>query len=171
MKNLNSSMEKAGISIGEGYAKQGLSWDEVSNMPSSGHGPGRDSMLAGAKIGYDNYMANNPQSTGSAVSANMIESLDRSGGLTESAAKPTLQSAPMSGTQNTAANSAMFGIGGLGNINFPPQISVANNPGIGTNQQNTLGQENQFNDEKSNGLGNLSAYGWNKGIGNNVNNN
>ena len=61
--------------------------------------------------------------------------------------------------------------GGLGNINFPPQIGVANNPGIGVNQQNTLGQVNQFNDEKSNGLGNLSAYGWNKGIGNNVNNN
>ena len=61
--------------------------------------------------------------------------------------------------------------GGLGNINFPPQISVANNPGIGVNQQNTLGQVNQFNDEKSSGLGNLSAYGWNKGIGNNVNNN
>ena len=61
--------------------------------------------------------------------------------------------------------------GGLGNINFPPQIGVANNPGIGVNQQNTLGQVNQFNDEKSSGLGNLSAYGWNKGIGNNVNNN
>ena len=61
--------------------------------------------------------------------------------------------------------------GGLGNINFPPQIGVANNPGIGVNQQNTLGQANQFNDEKSSGLGNLSAYGWNKGIGNNVNNN
>ena len=61
--------------------------------------------------------------------------------------------------------------GGLGNINFPPQIGVANNPGIGVNQQNTLGQGNQFNDEKSSGLGNLSAYGWNKGIGNNVNNN
>ena len=60
--------------------------------------------------------------------------------------------------------------GGLGSINFP-QLGVANNPGIGINQQNTLGQVNQFNDEKSSGLGNLSAYGWNKGIGNNVNNN
>ena len=57
--------------------------------------------------------------------------------------------------------------GGLGSINFP-QIGVANNPGIGVNQQNTLGQVNQFNDEKSSGLGNLSAYGWNKGIGNNA---
>ena len=60
--------------------------------------------------------------------------------------------------------------GGLGNINFP-QLGVANNPGIGVNQQNTLGQVNQFSNEKSNGLGNLSAYGWNKGIGNNANNN
>ena len=60
--------------------------------------------------------------------------------------------------------------GGLGSINFP-QLGVANNPGIGVNQQNTLGQVNQFNDKKSSGLGNLSAYGWNKGIGNNVNNN
>lgn len=168
MKNLSSSMEKAGISIGEGYAKQGLSLDKVLNMPSSGDGPGRDSMLAGAKIGYDNYMANNPQRTGS---ANMIQSLGGSGGLAESAAKPTLQLAPMSGIQNTAANGAMFGIGGLGNINFTQEFGVANNPGIGINQQNTLGQENQFNNEKSSGLGNLSAYGWNKGIGNNVNNN
>ena len=59
---------------------------------------------------------------------------------------------------------------GLGNIKFP-QLGVANNPGIGINQQNTLSQENQFSNEKSNGLGNLSAYGWNKGIGNNANNN
>ena len=59
---------------------------------------------------------------------------------------------------------------GLGNIKFP-QLGVANNPGIGINQQNTLSQDNQFNNEKSNGLGNLSAYGWNKGIGNNANNN
>lgn len=60
--------------------------------------------------------------------------------------------------------------GGLGSINFP-QLGVANNPGIGINQQNTLSQGNQFSNEKSNGLGNLSAYGWNKGIGNNANNN
>lgn len=60
--------------------------------------------------------------------------------------------------------------GGLGSINFP-QLGVANNPGIGVNQQNTLGQVNQFNNERSNGLGSLSAYGWNKGIGNNANNN
>ena len=32
------------------------------------------------------------------------------------------------------------------------------------------GQGNQFSNEKSNGLGSLSAYGWNNGIGNNVNN-
>ena len=171
-------MKKAGISIGEGYAKQGLSWDEVSNMPSSGNGPGRDSMLAGAKIGYDNYMANKSQSIGS---DNMINSLGGSGGLAASAVKPTSQPALTSEIQNTAANnhSNMWQPnsgndyqvgGGLGNINFP-QLGVANNPGIGINQQNTLGQENQFNNEKSSGLGNLSAYGWNRGIGNNVNNN
>lgn len=60
--------------------------------------------------------------------------------------------------------------GGLGSINFP-QLGVANNPGIGINQQNTLIQGNELSNEKSNGLGNLSAYRWNKGIGNNVNNN
>ena len=72
-----------------------------------------------------------------------------------------------SGSTNQINNFENQGGVGLGNINFP-QLGVANNPGIGINQQNTLGQDNQFSNEKSNGLGNLSAYGWNKGIGNNV---
>ena len=38
---------------------------------------------------------------------------------------------------------------------------------------NTMTIDSQSNISKNtqNGLGNLSAYGWNKGIGNNVNNN
>ena len=55
---------------------------------------------------------------------------------------------PLSGSTNQN-NNFQSQSGGLGNINFPPQIGVANNPGIGVNQQNTLGQANQFNDEKS----------------------
>lgn len=59
--------------------------------------------------------------------------------------------------------------GGLGGINFP-QLGVANNPGIGINQQNTFSQDNYNSNERSNGLGSLGAYGWNKNIGNNTNN-
>ena len=76
---------------------------------------------------------------------------------------------------------------GLGNI-IPPGYDMlvkdnnsnnSNNYGINNSNDNMSnfntipmnGQGNQLSNEKSNGLGNLSAYGWNKGIGNNVNNN
>ena len=75
---------------------------------------------------------------------------------------------PLSGSTNQN-NNFQNQSGGLGSINFP-QLGVANNPGIGINQHNTLIQGNQFNNERSNGLGSLGAYGWNKGIGNNANN-
>lgn len=117
-------MGKVGTLIGEGYAKQGLSWDKVSSMPSIGDGPGRNTMRAGVKTGYDNYMANNPQSIGS---ANMIQSPGGSGGLAASAVKLTSQPTLMSGIQNTAANSAMFGnrTNGLGESRFGAQQGLA----------------------------------------------
>ena len=75
---------------------------------------------------------------------------------------------------------------GLGNI-IPPGYDMlfkdnnsnnSNNYGINNSNDNmsnfnTIPMNSQSNISKNtqNGLGNLSAYGWNKGIGNNVNNN
>ena len=54
---INESGNRLGTAIGEGYAKQGKSWDEVVNMPSSGSGLGKALINSSAKTGYDNYMA------------------------------------------------------------------------------------------------------------------
>lgn len=75
---------------------------------------------------------------------------------------------------------------GLGNI-IPPGYDmsikndtskIGNNSGINNfkgnmSNFNTISMNSQSNisTNTQNGLGNLSAYGWNKGIGNNVNNN
>ena len=75
---------------------------------------------------------------------------------------------------------------GLGNIVSPGYDMLfkdnnsnnSNNYGINNSNDNisnfnTIPMNSQSNISKNtqNGLGNLSAYGWNKGIGNNVNNN
>ena len=91
-----------------------------------------------------------------------------------------------------SANSSNFesdissGGKGLGNI-IPPGYDMlfidtdsndvnnygANIPNVNMSKFGTLPMNSQSNISMNtqNGLGNLSAYGWNKGIGNNVNNN
>ena len=82
---------------------------------------------------------------------------------------------------NVASNSS-----GLGNIitpgydmlfkdnnsnnvnNYGPNIPNGNMSKFGTIPMNS---QSNISNNTQNGLGNLSAYGWNKGIGNNVNNN
>ena len=54
---VSKTFDNIGQKIGEGYAKQGKSWDEVVNMPSSGSGLGKAIINSSAKTGYDNYMA------------------------------------------------------------------------------------------------------------------
>lgn len=54
---VSKMFDSIGQKIGEGYAKQGKSWDEVVNMPSSGSGLGKALINSSAKTGYDNYMA------------------------------------------------------------------------------------------------------------------
>ena len=54
---VKKTFDNLGQKIGEGYAKQGKSWDEVVNMPSSGSGLGKALINSSAKTGYDNYMA------------------------------------------------------------------------------------------------------------------
>ena len=79
---------KLGTSIGESYAKQGKSWDEVASMPSSGSGPGKDAMHSSVKTGYDNYMAKNKPAPVSTSRANMIQSPGGyDGGLASTAGK------------------------------------------------------------------------------------
>ena len=94
----------------------------------------------------------------------------------------------LSGSANSSnfdSNIASNG-NGLGNI-VPPGYDMlfkdnnsnnSNNYGISNSNDNmsnfnTIPMNGQGNISKNtqNGLGNLSAYGWNKGIGNNVNNN
>ena len=53
---VSKMFDNIGQKIGEGYAKQGKSWDEVVNMPSSGSGLGKAIINSSAKTGYDNYM-------------------------------------------------------------------------------------------------------------------
>ena len=84
----NQMGSKIGTAIGEGYAKQGKSWDEVASMPSSGSGPGKDAMHSSVKTGYDNYMAKNKPAPVSTSSANMIQSPGGyDGGLASTAGK------------------------------------------------------------------------------------
>lgn len=79
-------LDIVGQKIGESYAKQGKSWDEVVNMPSWGSGFGKAIINNSAKTGYDNYMTNNKPASVSTSSANMIQSLGGSeGGLAANA--------------------------------------------------------------------------------------
>ena len=52
--------------------------------------------------------------------------------------------------------------------NYGPNIPNGNMSKFGTIPMNS---QSNISNNTQNGLGNLSAYGWNKGIGNNVNNN
>ena len=91
-----------------------------------------------------------------------------------------------------SANSSNFdsniasNVAGLGNIITPGYDMLvkdnnsnnSNNYGINNSNDNMsnfntipMNSQNNISKNTQNGLGNLSAYGWNKGIGNNVNNN
>ena len=53
--------------------------------------------------------------------------------------------------------------------NYGANIPNGNMSKFGTMQMNN--SQSNISKNTQNGLGNLSAYGWNRGIGNNVNNN
>ena len=83
---VKKTFDNLGQKIGEGYAKQGKTWDEVVNMPSNGSGLGKVLINSSAKTAYDNYMTNNKPASVSTSSANMIQSPGGSdGGLASSA--------------------------------------------------------------------------------------
>ena len=143
MNVLDNKFKEIGTAIGEGYAKQGKSWDDVDSMPSSGSGPGKDAMYSSAKTAYDNYMTKNKSAPVSTSSANMIQSPGGSyGGLAGSAV----------GTESMNANPMLNnGLGSLGQNN--------------TNDTGISGFGNMSTAQKSNGLGNI----WDNPQGNNYN--
>ena len=132
MNVLDNKFKEIGTAIGEGYAKQGKSWDDVDSMPSSGSGPGKDAMYSSAKTAYDNYMTKNKPAPVSTSSANMIQSPAGSyGGLAGSAVG--------SGNQDRMFNNSLDSLG-------------QNNTGdIGLSS----GLGNMFTAQKYNGLGNI----------------
>lgn len=137
MNVLDNKFKEIGTAIGEGYAKQGKSWDEIESMPSSGSGPGKDAMYSSAKTAYDNYMTKNKSAPVSMSSANMIQSPAGSyGGLVGSAVGSGNQdrmfnnSLDSLGQNNTGDIGLSSGLGnmstaqkynGLGNIEYNPR--------------------------------------------------
>ena len=115
---IKNALGKAGTAIGEHYAKQGTSWDEVQKLPSSG-GFGSGYMSGFAKTGYDNYMA---QQAPASTPSNMIQKSGTIGesGLAASGIDQVAQPTLTSGIQNSAADSNMFGnmTNGLGENRF-----------------------------------------------------
>ena len=132
MNVLDNKFKEIGTAIGEGYAKQGKSWDEVESMPSSGSGPGKDAMYSSAKTAYDNYMTKNKPAPVSTSSANMIQSPGGSyGGLAGSAVG--------AGSQDRMLNNSLG------------SLDQNNTGGIGLSS----GLDNMFTAQKYNGLGNI----------------
>ena len=137
MDVLGNKFKEIGAAIGEGYAKQGKSWDEIESMPSSGSGPGRDAMYSSAKTAYDNYMTKNKPAPVSTSSANMIESPGGSyGGLAGSAV----------GAESMNANPMLN--------NSLGSLDQNNTGGIGLSS----GLGNTLTTQKYNGLGNIVGY-------------
>ena len=160
---INGSGNRLGTAIGEGYAKQGKSLDEIASMPSSGDGMMSDDIRSGAKTGYDNYMTSNKPASVSTSSANMIQSPGGSdGGLAASAA----------GTGVIGANSK-FGrsmerqlnrLADNGVISFnqtQSQGDILDTQGIQPYDSQSNAQSMNANPMLNNGLGSLGSLGQN----------
>lgn len=177
---INESGNRIGTKIGEGYAEQGKSWDEIANMPSSGEGMMSDAISSGVKTGYDNYMTNNKPASVSTSSANMIQSPGGSdGGLAASAVGTNSKfGRSMERQLNRLAKNGVIRFKQtqsqgdiLGTQGIQPYDSQSNaqsmnanpmlNNGLGSLGQNNTndigisGFDNRFTTQKSNGLGNI----------------
>ena len=134
---VKKTFDNLGQKIGEGYAKQGKSWDEVVNMPSNGSGLGKVFINSSAKTAYDNYMTSNKPASASTSSANMIQSPGGSyGGLAGSAV----------GAESMNANPMLN--------NSLGSLDQNNTGGIGLSS----GLGNTLTTQKYNGLGNIVGY-------------
>ena len=181
---INESGNRIGTTIGEGYAKQGKSWDEVASMPSSGGGMMSDNIRSGVKTGYDNYMTNNKPASVSTSSANMIQSPGGSdGGLAESAVgtdskygrKPIRGVAELAVSMANVLNKKQSQGGILDTQGIQPYDSQSNAQSMNANPMlnNGLGSlgQNNTNDIGISGFGNMSTTQKYNGLGNIIGNN
>lgn len=150
---ISKTFDNLGQKIGEGYAKQGKSWDEVVNMPSSGSGLGKALINSSAKTGYDNYMAGTTGSQYSGVIEKATNSfLDNN---TNMFIKQSQSQGDILGTQGIQPYDSQSSAQSM-NVNPMLNNSIGslgqnNTGGIGLSS----GLGNMFTTQKSNGLGNI----------------
>ena len=165
MNVLDNKFKEIGQRIGEGYAKQGKSWDEVESMPSSGSGPGKNAMHSGAKTGYDNYMAG---TTGNQYGKVIEEATNRVLDSDLNTFKQFKQSQPQGDMLGTQGIQPYDSQSNAQSMNANPML----NNGLGSLGQNNTndvgisGFGNRFTTQKYNGLGNIIG---NNPQGNNYN--
>ena len=187
MDVLDNKFKEIGAAIGEGYAKQGKSWDEIASMPSSGGGMMSDAISSSAKTGYDNYMTNNKPASASTSSANMIQSPGGSeGGLAASAVDTGVIGAnskfgrSMERQLNRLADNGVIRFNQtqsqgdmLGTQGIKPYDSQSSAQSMNVNPMlnNSIGSlgslgQNNTNDIGISGFGNMSTTQKSNGLGN-----
>ena len=154
---VSKTFDNLGQKIGEGNAKQGKSWDEVVNMPSSGSGLGKALINSSAKTGYDNYMAG---TTGSQYGKVIEEATNRVLDSDLNTFKQFKQSQPQGDMLGTQGIKPYDSQSSAQSMNVNPML----NNSIGSLGQNNTGGigisgfGNRFTTQKSNGLGNIVGY-------------
>ena len=163
---VKKTFDNLGQKIGEGYAKQGKSWDEVVNMPSSGSGLGKALINSSAKTGYDNYMAGTTGSQyGGTIEKATNSVLDNS---TNMFIKQSQSQGDMLGTQGIKPYDSQSSAQSM-NVNPMLNNSIGSLGSLGQNNTNDIGISgfgNMSTTQKSNGLGNIIG---NNPQGNNYN--
>lgn len=148
--------DSVGQRIGEGYAEQGKSWDEVVNMPSSGSGLGKALINSSAKTGYDNYMAG----TTGKPQGDIIEKATNGilGNSTDMFLKQFKRTQPQGDILGTQGIQPYDSQSNTQSMNVNPML----NNNIGSLGQKKIGGiglssglSNMFTTQKSKGLGNI----------------
>ena len=150
---VSKTFDNLGQKIGEGYAKQGKSWDEVVNMPSSGSGLGKALINSSAKTGYDNYMTG---TTGNQYGKVVEEATNRVLDSDLNTFKQFKQSQPQGDMLGTQGIKPYDSQSNAQSMNANPML----NNGLGS-----LGQNNT-NDIGISGFGNMSTTQKSNGLGN-----
>ena len=154
---VKKTFDNLGQKIGEGYAKQGKSWDEVVNMPSSGSGLGKALINSSAKTGYDNYMAG---TTGSQYGGTIEKATNSVLDSDLNTFKQFKQSQPQGDMLGTQGIKPYDSQSSAQSMNVNPML----NNSIGSLGQNNTGGiglsglGNMSTTQKSTGLGNIVGY-------------
>ena len=158
---VSKTFNSIGQKIGEGYAKQGKSWDEVVNMPSSGSGLGKALINSSAKTGYDNYMAGRTGNQYGGIIEKATNSvLDNSTDMSIKQFEQTQPQGDMLGTQGIQHYDSQSSAQSM-NANPMLNNSIGSLGSLGKNNTNDIGIsgfDNRFTTQKSNGLGNIVGY-------------